>query len=486
MYIHTERRSDLNVKQDDLLASKRFVIERKPDTTYFYELEEAVVLDVVLDDTHPSFKEGEITPDDWPANIDGSKPKSDEKNYGLVGRIQFRFLNSERGKDKTILNWAYPIENTGVTEYPLMNEVVIVGKYLGKYFYSRKLNTRQVLNSNASFATERITGYVDENGNVYDLDKDGKPKPYTGPTSKLNAEGGSKNYEGVLGKYFKFNPKIRALRRFEGDTIFESRFGASIRFGAYDDVRGNDAGFGGDYSDGAGNPMILVRNRQAPINKVSPEKGKTGKGYTLEDINLDGSSIHITSGLTVSGFKSTILKRMVSGTTFLNMPKLDGDQMVVNSDRVVFSAKANEMMFFSKKQMNFSTDEEITVDAEKKITMTSLESFSINAPKSYIGDHGKEFEPALLGRTSVLWMDSMCQLFIKNIDSQMKVLENLIKHQHTTKVGPTTEPFIPGSVLTEWKKELSNLGKQKAAMEEMRKNLNTLMSSRVFIAGGVD
>ena len=52
-YVNAERRSDLNVKQDDLLASKRFVLERKPDSAFFYELEEAVVLDVVMDENHP-------------------------------------------------------------------------------------------------------------------------------------------------------------------------------------------------------------------------------------------------------------------------------------------------------------------------------------------------------------------------------------------------------------------------------------------------
>ena len=35
---------------------------------------------------------------------------------------------------------SFPIENTGVVEYPLMNEVVVVGKYMNKYFYSKKLN----------------------------------------------------------------------------------------------------------------------------------------------------------------------------------------------------------------------------------------------------------------------------------------------------------------------------------------------------------
>jgi hypothetical protein len=41
-YNTVDRRAEQNTKQDDMLASKRFVIERKPDTNLFYELEEAI------------------------------------------------------------------------------------------------------------------------------------------------------------------------------------------------------------------------------------------------------------------------------------------------------------------------------------------------------------------------------------------------------------------------------------------------------------
>jgi hypothetical protein len=329
-YTHTDRRSDLNIKQDDLLASKRFVIERKPDSSYFYELEEAVVLDVILDESHPEFSNTELDVIDWPPNIDGSEPIVGDKDYSLIGRIKFRFLNSERGKDKEQLAWAFPIENTGVTEYPLMNEVVIVGKYLNKYFYTKKVNFKSVVNSNASFITERVSGFVEQNTNEY------TGKEYTGPKSTMNFSGGE-NYTGVLGSYFKFNHHIRTLKRYEGDTILESRFGSSIRFGAYDDNRANDAGAGGEYKDGAGNPMILFRNRQAPVKNA---QGFTAKGYTSEDINNDGSSIHFTSGKTISKFKPTTTHPIIYETSPVQLPKLDGDQIVINSDRLGLLVKS--------------------------------------------------------------------------------------------------------------------------------------------------
>lgn len=340
-YTITDRRSEQNVKQDDMLASKRFVIERKPDTVNFYELEEAVVLDVVMDENNPAMKDSKLDVETWPPNIDGSEPSFSEKDYSWIGRIRFRFLNSQVNQEKNVLDWAYPLENTGVIEYPLMNEIVIVGKYMGKYFYTRKLNTSSTVNSNALFYAERTAGQVDRN---IDISK-GEDGEYTGPESKMNFFGGD-DYTGILGSYFKFNPKIRTLKSYEGDTILQSRFGSSIRFGAYDANRNNDSGLG-EYADGGGNPMILIRNRQAPINLP---QGNTGKGYTLEDINKDGSSIHMTSGKTRSAFVPTTTTGMINVTKGVPFPRLEGDQVVVNSDRLVFSSKANEMLFFSKKQ----------------------------------------------------------------------------------------------------------------------------------------
>ena len=132
----------------------------------------------------------------------------------------------------------------------------------------------------------------------------------------------------ALGRYFYYNPRIRSLKRREGDLIFESRFGQSIRFASYDDNRSNDKGYDSDfggYTDykgngvinpyskkieaGGGNPLILIRNRQRPISKTNVDEKNVG-GYMLEDINNDGSSIHLTSGITLSAFQTTCLKKM--------------------------------------------------------------------------------------------------------------------------------------------------------------------------------
>ncbi len=490
-HIVTERRSDLNVKQDDLLASKRFVIERKPDTSYFYELEEAVILDIVLDESHPEFKNSELEVNDWPPNIDGTAPEQGEKDYSKIGSAKFRFLNSEIGKEKEKLNWAYPIENTGVTEWPLLNEIVIVGKYMGKYYYSRKLNYKSVVNSDASFIVEKVSGLVEQNYDEYALDT---TTPMQGPTSTIHLSGGT-DYSGVLGKYFKFNHHIRSLKRYEGDTILESRFGSSIRFGAYDDNRSNDVGAGGEYANGAGNPMLLIRNRQAPIKDNA---GFTAKGYTKEDINLDGSSIHATSGQTISKFIETTKKIMFQmgikeeqpsyspeGSTEFVPPTRDGDQIVINSDRLIFSSKANETFHFSKKRYAVVTDSEYTVDAQKQIVLTTNTQTTINSPKIYLGAWGDEDEPVLLGRTSVFWMYQLCNWIIAQTDLLIDQAENWhAQHVHDMDSGKDVQQSPKKDWSNKMKDYASQLRKMRAQLIELRDSLPSLMSTRVFTVGG--
>lgn len=488
-YINTDRRGDLNVKQDDLLASKRFVIERKPDASYFYELEEAVVLDVILDENHPEVKDSCLTAEETPPNIDGSEPQDGDKDYGWIGKIKFRLLKSQVGQEKETLNWAYPIENTGIIEYPLMNEIVIVSKYMNNYYYTRKLNTKSLINSNASFITERSFGLVEQNLNQYEIDAQGNPSPYKGPTSKMNVSGGE-NYEGILGSYFKFNSKIRTLKKFEGDTILESRFGSSIRFGAYDYNRVNDNGIG-EYSDGGGNPMILIRNRQAPIK--SPN-GFSAKGYTLEDVNEDGSSIHITSGKTVSGFvPEPSYAGMINVTRAANIPqKFDGDQIVFNSDRLIFSARAKEMLSYAKKMIGMTTDGILTLNSNNNTTITSKSGIiTLNAKRIYLNfnTEGANDEPALLGRTTVLWMYALCDWLLLSVNNQIQTLKTIIlfakTHIHKSSTGPTSPPLpaVTAPMLAAWALQLQSLQASQLQLTALRSQLSSLMSSRVFLGG---
>jgi hypothetical protein len=504
MYKVFERRNESVAKQDNMLSSNRSAMERKPESTLFYEFEPAVVLDVILDDTHPAFKNKTLDADDYPVNADGSKPTFDDPNYSWIGRAKVRMVYSQNGVDKELLAWAAPLENTGVSELPLVNEVVIVVKYFNSYFYTRKLNIKSLINANADFNLERVYGLV--KGNT----EEGTTDLFKGPISEMSAKKIEEINTGALGRYFKFNSKIRAIKRFEGDTVIESRFGSSIRFGAYDSNRDNDSGLN-DYSDGGGNPMVLIRNRQKSVETETENSVKFNKGYILEDINKDGSSIQITSGKTITQFVPTIEKTILQSDnldeqsnflppkeTEFKIPELSGDQIVINSDRLIFSSKAGETIHYSKRRFSIVTDDEYTMDVKKQMVatvggdyrtdvagraiLTSNVSTTINSPQIFLGEYDEKNEPVLLGRTSVLWLYTLCNWMINQTDIQIGLAKCQQSHIHFDSLGKT------GTPTPDWTSQISkyidSLTQTRKQLEELRDSLPHLMSNRVFTTGG--
>lgn len=479
--------------QEDGLASKRFVREYKHDKIYFYEFEPAVVLDIILDEKHPIFSTKKLAPEESPPDITGGAPEKTQLNYSSIGKIKFRFLYSQKGQEKETLFWASPLENTGITEYPLLNEVVAVVEYLEDFYYTRKINLNKLINSNADFKVERRVGIVEQNFSEYSGQEE---DPMKGPQSQLNFDGGE-NYTGVLGSYFKFNPKIRTLLRYEGDTTLESRFGSSVRFGSYDSNRENDAGLG-EYEDNGGNPYVLIRNRQAPVSTDSESPGFTARGYVTESINDDGSSIHITSGKTVSEFITTCKKVIYQdgveeeqpafsppGGTDFKFPKLDGDQIVINSDRLIFSSKANETFHFSKKRFSLITDDEFTIDSHKQIVITTNEMTSINSPMIFLGEAYQMAEPALLGRTTTLWHTNLCNWLLNQTNWMIELCEQwLAEHVHDLDSMKNVQSPPRKDWKDKIKKHVDDLKKLREELIALRDEAPKNMSKRVFLVGG--
>lgn len=500
-YIKSERRNELLSKQDNYLTTNRDMMNRKPEAVLFYEFEPAIVLDVILDENHPEIKSKTLDADDAPKNIDGSAPTFSDMDLSWVGRVKVRMVYSQRETERDLLTWAIPLENTGTTEYPLINEVVSVVRYFNNYYYTRKINIKGMVNANADISLERFYG-SESTPLVTGADV---------PNSVMNATGTPKDaYVGPVGHYFKFNSNVRSLLRYEGDTVFESRFGSSIRIGAYDGNRKNDSGLG-EYSDHGGNPMFLIRNRQQPVKSIGGNPAKLNKGYVLEDINKDGSSVHITSGKTITKFVPTTTKVMFQSSkldeqsnftppkkTAFTIPELSGDQIVINSDRLIFSSKAAETFHYAKKQYAIVTDGEYSVDAAKQMMATTEDTYrvdahgmmvlttnvtaTINAPKIYLGEHNQENEPVLLGRTTALWLYTLCNFMINNIDIQINLAQCQRSHSHISDSGTTgTTEQVAADQITEY---VDALVEQRKHLEELRDSLPSTMSKRVFTVGG--
>lgn len=455
----------------------------------FYELEQAIVLDIVLDEKHPviaggDFVHSKIDPDRWPSDLDDAPPKKSDIDYTWIGRALVRPLISEKLTSKDQLIWAYPID-AQISDYPLINETVVLSRYNGKIYYSRKLNYHNWPNNNLDFSIEpQISGRPNT---VLFTDS-----LLTGrKESKTNYKGDS-GYHGYAGQYFVANNKIRTIKRYEGDFLLESRHGQIIHFTAYDKTRANDVGDlrYKDYKD-CGNPMITIRNRQRPLLKEgqfiqlqhSPNPAtvygtaqeKNVGGYLETNINHDGSTIQITCGKTISEWVTTCYKRMFGdesgeevskfrGRSDFNYPILNGDQIVINTDRIIFSARYGEMFHYVKKRYGIVTDSEYTVDAHDQVVLTTHNKIVMNSPAIYLGEYDNTDEPVLLGQTTVNLLWDFLEMFKQHVH----------KHEHghvdagepSPKMTQTpTNPFI-----------------QQATALQVR--LKSLLSRRVYVTGG--
>lgn len=255
---------------------------------------------------------------------------------------------------------------------------------------------------------------------------------------------------------------------------------------AYDANRANDTGDSRykDYKDG-GNPMIMIRNRQRPLVKqgkklqphsklppiIGTEQEKNVGGYLEENINHDGSSIHITSGQTISQYVTSCYKKMFGdgeetekfqGKTDFKTPTLNGDQIVINTDRLVLSSRYGETLHYSKKRYGIVTDNEYTVDAHQQIVMTTNTKMVINSPAIYLGEYDITSEPALLGQTTINWMYELCNWLIAHTHW----------HKHSHKDAGKESPSTTQTPV------------QLQQLIALRDKLHTLLSRRVFVTGG--
>lgn len=287
-----------------------------PDVKFF-ELEPAEVLDVILNDQHPSFS-----------------------TYEDIGKIQVRLLYSQKnygyGDNSAKLNWAKP-GDANVKSYPLKHEIVIVANYItregvidsagpdltpkGLYYFDR-LNLLNSVNHNAM---QDIS-----------LTKKFKDTPSSGYTQPEDL---------VLGNEIKPNDEIHPLESKEGDIIYEGRFGNSIRFGNNPET---------------GEPEVLIRNGQKPnisTVKLAP---------IVEDINKDFSSIWFTSDRNIP-----LTIACNNQKSFSAPSEFSGKQIIINSDRIILNAKYNELLGYSNTNINFSAKGTFNINSDQETIINS-------------------------------------------------------------------------------------------------------------------
>lgn len=353
-------------------------------------------------------------------------------NVEFLGSIKFRAESKIIGE--TI---AFPFDKNNIT-FPLHGETVTILQIDNVYYwlpYSVTLYPNFRENKRISVLTkDRELDKLDtsnKNKNYADV-KDGTPNT---PAKKSISEKSEYNKKET----------IKFLQPKDGDTIISGRVGNTIRFSEFFLTE-----------DGkTSSPGIFIRNKQnAELNSLPIGT------LVEEDINKDGTSVYFTSGKIKIPFKETIKKQKVAFTGYPNSNELSGDQLLVNSDRIILSAKAKEFIIFGKGNTGVITDGRYTIDAAKEIYAHSDKDIIIQTNKNLVlnsdasgviyvgkvatpGGAGAEVQRMVLAGELISLMEEM-------IDAINKMV-------FATGVGPTGAGPHNAAIFTSIKKRLSKI-----------------------------
>jgi len=376
------------------------------------------VVSIVLDETHPRFKEfGE---------------------WNGLGTIEYTLVNQP-----IPANQVYPTAkpyDPSVRNFPLINEIV----------YIAQLPDTDI----GRFTSSKISYYMSVVGLWNHPHHNAFPQnsntlPPSQQKDYVETEAGSvrrvtdQSTEIFLGRTFVERGNIHPLLPFEGDRILEGRWGNSIRFGST--VTGSVNTWSSTGTNG--DPITIFRNGQG---------NQTVEGWvpTVEDINNDDSSIYLTSTQ-----KIPLQSRAVEINQYFSYPdnekptspnEYEGKQVILNSGRLVFNTTQDHLLLSSQKSISFTAVESINFDTTGPVTL--------QAGEIYLGSKSAT-ESVLLGDTTVQLLNTLISELVK--------LTNALSLQ----VGvPPGAPLAP----TNSQAALTNV-----TLLNLQAQLNTLLSNSV-------
>ena len=369
----------------------------------------AYVYEVILDESHPLLK-------DVP------------NKAALIGTIRYRTGQGAVAPEEN-LPTAIPLEKQ-FKSLPVINELVEIHEITPNQFGYRRIGVE--INPSRTNSENNIDVFKPQPTAVQKLDGYKEGFATGTPTVDPNELPTKKGF----GDYYTPQDNIHKLKLYEGDSLIESRFGQSIRFSAYNNLNG-ETGQNGKIKP-AFAPTLILRNGESALNRKKSEES-----VVEEDINRDGSIIAMTSGQHQLAFQPGTVDDngksdfVTKPQSFGDYPsKLIGDQLVINSGRVIISSKNAEMMFFSKKNYGFVSDGAMSIDNKLGIDVSVGDNINVvtndrdilmYTGKGSIFLGNTELEPIVKGQQLV---DILSQL-IDAITNQV-----FLTPSGPTKVGP--------------------------------------------------
>ena len=236
-----------------------------------------------------------------------------------------------------------------------------------------------------------------------------------------------------LGSTFVERSNINPLLPFEGDVIYEGRWGNSIRFTSTVTGSVNDWSETGENGD----PITILRNGEDPDN--NPD----GWVPVVEDINKDLSSIWMTSTQQIP-----IEVASSNYNSYSTPPETPnqyvGTQVIANADRILLNSKTDHIMLSSATSINMNAVDSVNIDTEEHI---------VDASSILLGSKDAT-EALMLGNKTIELMGKLIDE-MNAINTQLSALVSL----------PPGAPFAPlnaqaiasQTLLTSYKAQLNTL-----------------------------
>jgi len=309
------------------------------------------VIDIVLNNNHPRFK--------------------DVGEWNGVGTIYFEPLD---GRSINV-NYAYPIFPQ-IKMYPLVNEITLLAGIPSKfaeseqntdtvYYYFPPIGIWNHPHHNAYPAIVDYSKLEEEQSNDYEFVNGAYVRRIDDDPTGINLN--FTKYANPSQDTFVEKADVHPLLPFNGDIIYEGRWGNSLRFGSTISTPTNtQSSINNNWSitGSNGDPITILRNGQ-PTNV-------TDEGWipTTEDLSRDLSSIYLTSYQKIPF--SIANENFVSYTTPPTTPaQYTNPQIIFNSDRVIINAKNDSVLISGQNSIGISSNGSVNIESTSEINIAS-------------------------------------------------------------------------------------------------------------------
>ena len=343
------------------------------------------VLSIILDESHPRFEElGE---------------------WNGLGIIEYEDVINPLPSPS--LPIARPLMGNS-KNFPLVNEIVYI-----IFFPSTNIDT--VSSNGTEYYIDIVSLWNHPHHNAYPTTPNELPpsqqKDYvqteTGNVRRITDQ----STEIFLGKTFKERSNIHPLLPFEGDIIYEGRWGNSIRIGSTVPNTPNNWSTTGS----SGDPIFIIRNGQG-------KQSEEGWIPTIEDINNDDSSIYATSTQKIPLKASSTNYFSYKNNAPQTPDQYTGKQIIVNSGRLVFNTTQDHLLLSSAKTINLNAVEGVNIDSQTVV---------VQSGDIYLGSKNAT-EPLLLGNQTVTLLNQL----ISNLSAFAQICSTLVSTPPGTPIAP--------------------------------------------------